>query len=429
MVHQNDIIHHPPFMSTLTTPSQTIGGNINHLSRRIIKKSVNINSMFRETQAPTLWPQYKCLYESKWSSSNFNIRLPTVLDNVTSMTLNSIEIPNTHYTFSSELKTNVFTIIEITDSSNSSEKCCISMPKPSNNLPEKNGCCDPCCNKPSTTTYTDEDGDYLCYTPHIIEILPGNYHSDQLIAQIQDSIDATIGPDKVFINMNPVYGRTYIFADPDSNFKFDLDFRLPHDPERDIRMNMGWILGYRKPYYHRDKSWVDGCWYGPDYIPNDSTNNILGPLQNASSFVNQHYNNANSCTNSIIVAPSAIPDEYPIFPQGFVSEGFMDTGGARYLFLIVDDFNNNVNDQYMSLISKNTQLPSSNILARISIPQSKNEIGFENLSDFVPKKREYFGPVNIEKLHFKLVDEYGRIINLNNNEISLLLDFEVIYNL
>ena len=194
-------------------------------------------------------------------------------------------------------------------------------------------------------------------------------------------------------------------------------------------MNMGWILGYRKPYYHLEKSWVDGCWYGPDYIPNDSSNNILGPLQASSRFVNQHYNGDNGCPESNIVAPTAIPDVYPIYPQGFVSEGFMDTGGARYLFLIVDDFNNNVNDQYMSLITKNTQLPSSNILARISIPQSKHEIGFEDLSDFVPKKREYFGPVSIEKLHFKLVDEYGRIINLNNNEISLLLDFEVIYNL
>ena len=241
----------------------------------------------------------------------------------------------------------------------------------------------------------------------------------------------------VTINLNPVYGRVYIFT-PDSNFKFDIDFRIPDDPERDIHMNMGWILGFRKPYYHYDKSWVDGCWYGPDYIPDDSTTDadgytILGDSQTNSKFVNQNYKGDGTCPESKIVVPWAnypqTPPLYPVYPQGFVSDGFIDTGGPRYLFLIVDDFNNNVNDQYMSLVSKNTQLPSSNILARIVIPQSKHEIGFEDLSDFVPKKREYFGPVRIEKLHFKLVDEYGRVVNLNNNEISLLLEFEVIYNL
>ena len=78
---------HHDFASSLTTPSQVVRGGVNELSRRIITKCVNINSMFRETQAPTLWPQYKCMYDSKWSSSDFIIRLPTALDKVASMTL------------------------------------------------------------------------------------------------------------------------------------------------------------------------------------------------------------------------------------------------------------------------------------------------------------------------------------------------------
>ena len=30
------------------------------------------------------------------------------------------------------------------------------------------------------------------------------------------------------------------------------------------------------------------------------------------------------------------------------------------------------------------------------------------------KTREYFGPVNIERLHVSLIDEYGKILDLNN---------------
>ena len=74
-------------------------------------------------------------------------------------------------------------------------------------------------------------------------------------------------------------------------------------------------------------------------------------------------------------------------------------------------------------------MPTSNILARISMPYGVNEIGYDDTSDLIPKTREYFGPVRIEKLHIQLVDEFGRIIDLNNNDFSLLLDFQCLYNL
>ena len=44
------------------------------------------------------------------------------------------------------------------------------------------------------------------------------------------------------------------------------------------------------------------------------------------------------------------------------------------------------------------------------------------------RSRNYFGPVNISKLHISLLDEYGRILNLNNMDWSMALLFECIYN-
>ena len=387
----HNIISHPSQGYNLTNTSNIVAGNINELSRRTIKKCVNINSEFREIEAPTLYPEIKCPRESKWSSSNFYIRLPTPIDKTASMSLSSIEIPKTFYSISSDFKSNVFTII----------------------LKKVN----------STKTKS-----------YVIEIIQGNYTTSQLISQIQFAIDNTIGlPGLIKIAMHPIYGKTYIYKNlsyiNNKYYDFELDFRLPDDKERNIKMNLGWILGYRKPYYYCNVGYKDGCLYETEYIT-DSSNIFLGKEQLESPSVNQNYKESTNCyEKSKIIKPLF----EKTFPQGFVSEGLIDINPIKYLFLIVDDFNNNVSDQYISLVSKTTQLPSSNILARIIIPSSncntKCDAIFDNLSDFVLKKRDYFGGVTIEKLHFKLVDEYGRIINLNNNDISLLLEFEVIYNL
>ena len=41
--------------------------------------------------------------------------------------------------------------------------------------------------------------------------------------------------------------------------------------------------------------------------------------------------------------------------------------------------------------------------------------------------RKYFGPVNIKRMHIQLIDEYGEIIDLNNQDYCFNLEFEVLY--
>ena len=47
-----------------------------------------------------------------------------------------------------------------------------------------------------------------------------------------------------------------------------------------------------------------------------------------------------------------------------------------------------------------------------------------NPGDFI---RNYFGPVDIEKLRLTVVDEFGRVINLNNMDLSMALTFVCLY--
>jgi len=108
--------------------------------------------------------------------------------------------------------------------------------------------------------------------------------------------------------------------------------------------------------------------------------------------------------------------------SSIVSEGPCQITGPRYLYLAIDDYNNNVNNYFVSAFSDS--INSRNILSRIDLPNIKNEDGFGSQ---INRTRNYFGPVNIEKMHVNLMDEYGRTVNLNNMDWSFTLMFECMY--
>lgn len=108
----------------------------------------------------------------------------------------------------------------------------------------------------------------------------------------------------------------------------------------------------------------------------------------------------------------------------YVSEGVIDTTGAKYLFLVVDDYTNNTNNGFFSAFS--TSVLNNNILARISLQASPLNLNNLNL---VTTPREYFGPVNINNLTIQLLDEYGRIVDLNNCDFSFCLTLVTAYDL
>ena len=111
--------------------------------------------------------------------------------------------------------------------------------------------------------------------------------------------------------------------------------------------------------------------------------------------------------------------------HSYVSEGLSDFKGTRYVFLSVDDYNNNVNDYFASAFT--SSLLGKNILGRISLKKNGFETNTMNNGDMVNKTRNFFGPVDIQKLHIQLLDEYGRNLNMNNMDYSFCIDFTCIY--
>ena len=111
----------------------------------------------------------------------------------------------------------------------------------------------------------------------------------------------------------------------------------------------------------------------------------------------------------------------------YVSEGLIDLLGPRYIYLVVDDFHNNVSDGFYGAFT--ASLLNKNILARITLQGSVFNIIAQNNLLLVSTARQYFGPVDIQKMQIQLLDEYGRILDLNNMDYSFCLSFQTIYDL
>ena len=123
------------------------------------------------------------------------------------------------------------------------------------------------------------------------------------------------------------------------------------------------------------------------------------------------------------------------YSQAYVSEGVFDSWGNKSAYLIVNDFNKNFTNTFETLYNKS--LGRDNILARIPlkpITSSSNietslKISFHDGTGHAGShSRTYYGPVDIEKLHISVVDDFGRIIDLHNMDLTFELTFTCLRN-
>ena len=117
--------------------------------------------------------------------------------------------------------------------------------------------------------------------------------------------------------------------------------------------------------------------------------------------------------------------------HAYTSEGRYDFRGPRYLYLVVNDHNNNhIANHVIGNFTDSLTPARENILARLSWKQyaffSTNNEPFDR-SPIAAVTRNYFGPVNIQHLHIQIMDQYGRIISLNNMDFALALNFKILY--
>jgi hypothetical protein len=302
------------------------------------------------------------------STTDYLIDLPYQINNVTEMKLCDLELPSTFYPISESFQNNYFWIRTL-----------------------------------------DEENVYSYY---YILIPDGNYYFHNLIANINSTfqninLNLSIYFDLNYNNIGGVgegTGLTSIGIITQTDISntnittFELNFNGSFIPNQkserfsenkpnskyyyipnnlDYKQLFGWILGYRKPLY---------------------TGGIIDTL----GIVNQ--------LGSLF----------------YKSESVLDLSGPKYLFLILDDFNKSVNVNFLTSSVKG--LLKDSIIARISQKGQLFSIQSQNDFSVYAEPRYYYGPVNISKFRVQLIDEYGRLVNLNSKDFSFTLRMTTIYS-
>jgi hypothetical protein len=301
-----------------SSPSEFYPGSINPLSKRILRKNINIDTRFRDNYYTT-------------QSSNFHLDLPIRLTQVVSLQLTALELPGTFYSVSRVFGNNFF-VIEITGV------------------------------EPLIVTVPDGNYSYLDFQNYI-----NNYLSTASIIEYQTiqflaDINTPAGT-------NSSGSGRMIVGSQSGTVNFSLNFQTDkygnEDRQTPLPLKLAWMMGFREGFY---------------------TGNTT-----------------------------------------YASEGIIDLIGPKYIYLVVDDFNNNVSDGFYGAF--NSSILNKNILARISLQGSVFSVLVQNNLNLLTTPRQYFGPVDIQKLQIQVLDEYGRILDLNNMDYSFCLTFQTVYDL
>lgn len=303
-----------------------------------------------------------------YNTNDFIYQLDNPLKNVISLKASSIELPNVWYTFSDENKSNIFYI--------------------------------------DMSGVSDGIGGFYSDSYEIV-IPSGNYTPNEFISAVNNIFrnleGPLVGPDFLALRIDPYTGKCIIRGhnpfDNDlgtsvppydssgnayysPNLEFTLRFIVENIPDRPLYLNAGWMMGFRQPTYT--------------------------------------VTSANTYTDVI----STIP---PITYTGYLeSESYFGSNIFTYIFLEIDDFNNNCAST--NVTTNNSDMFSKDIIAKIPLTSGSNTIIINTSEDLMFKERTYFGPINIDKLRIRLINKYGQPVAINNNNYSFTLDITQIYS-
>lgn len=109
----------------------------------------------------------------------------------------------------------------------------------------------------------------------------------------------------------------------------------------------------------------------------------------------------------------------------YKSESIFNAAGRQAVYLGIDDFQNHRNER-ICLLHQDTFF-SKNLIARVPLRDGKFTITFNDMSDRIERTRDYFGPVDLQRFHVQLFDEYGQLFDNNNMDFNFVVEVEVLY--
>ena len=227
-------------------------------------------------------------------------------------------------------------------------------------------------------------GDSECSDCSSVTLKDGNYTTSLAFYDLSNNIENYINTQIRLIHpslnykIDKISGKS-VFTHTDNSFSiyFNKHTNGKDDLDTPLIMKLGWILGFR-----------------------------LGTYYSCST---------HDCSNQII------------------SEGICLPNGPQYLFLAINDFTNAGNNHFVAAF--NSSILSPHILARFNYQTLLQDSDIYSFTASINQDleednriRSYFGPVNINRLHIQILDEYGRVVDLNNMDWSFTLALDVLYD-
>lgn len=220
----------------------------------------------------------------------------------------------------------------------------------------------------------------------VVTMPDGNYDINNFITVLQTQLNTQLSTTNFSVTYDQYTQKiTITYTDPPSNPNFTMIFYVPtpkydknknlHKPDNDYRKyecldisqiykGFGWFMGYRKA----------------------------------------EYSGATSYTTEAVYSSSPY----------------------EYIYFTLNDYNMSQSQNIFGMFSKS--ILGDNILAIIPVTSNSFNICFDNGVNLLEKKREYYGPVNIQRLKIQLLNQYGEILSLNNMDFSFSLEFEIGYD-
>lgn len=346
-----------------------MNNHLNPTNRKIITKVLCIDSLFRPNLTGT-------------ESTNFTYYLAEPINNVVSMKLSTVELPNNWYIFSARNFTSTFTIT------------CYHIP---------------------IGPYTNiSGGSVVTESTNVIVVPDGNYLHDVYRDALRNLFKNTRnGLEYIGVNVNEITSKVEFYTGTgnpdldisspiseyplnpyrgsDTDFYFTIDFAIAGKPSFPLFKTIGWAMGFRKSFYEVK--------YG------DFSRRIIDPAVGIS-------------LTTVI--------EYAAYLE---SESSFGSTYNHYVFLEIDDFQRNVSSNtFVSYNGNGDAYLNNNVLAKIVVTSGQYTNIVDTGADMIFKKRNYYGPVKLEKMTIKLLNRFGDVIDLNDNNYSFTLELEVVYS-
>jgi len=208
----------------------------------------------------------------------------------------------------------------------------------------------------------------------------------------QSSGRALLAPWYSIISSTPTTHYDSKLTNHGTSFRWNIDKNGNVDDYISHRLKLGWHLGFRKKEYS-----VGGT---STYGINDNIYKV---------------DNLRLLTSGVLM-----------------SDGVPILSNPTYGYLAISDYTNAKCSKFKAALTDSYL--DDDIITKLNLSCELNNTGFTKTSenaglfDQSNSVREYYGPVNIRKMSFKLYDSYGRILDLNNSDWSIAIAFEKLYD-